>query len=145
MSDEDCGQAERHSDRRRAQTCPPPRYPLPGLIEVDVVRETEQVLALRPPIQGFGTDHVIVVPKRHVRSLLELKPGLGAHLLQIVQEVSRDVIDEHGGCQVLTTLGDEQHNRHLHVHVAVGEGLAPYVTRQVEDRYFHAGSPRPAR
>ena len=103
---------------------------IPGLIEVDVVRETEQVLAFRPPLRGFGTDHVIVVPKRHVRSLLELEPGLGAHLLQVVQEVAGDVVDEHGGCQVLTTLGDEQHNRHLHVHVAAGEGVARFVSRR---------------
>ncbi|WP_030518565.1 HIT family protein [Nocardia sp. NRRL WC-3656] len=103
---------------------------IPGLIKVAVVRETEQVLAFRPPIQGFGTDHVIVVPKRHVRSLLELEPGLGADLLQVVQEVAQGVVDAHGGCQVLTTLGDEQHNRHLHVHVAAGEGLARFISRR---------------
>ena len=41
--------------------------------------------------------------------------------------------DEHGGCQVLTTLGDEQHNKHkhkhLHWHVAVGDGVARFVPR----------------
>ncbi|MGV9543129.1 HIT family protein [Nocardia beijingensis] len=99
------------------------------MIDVDVVVETDRVLAFRPPIRGFGTEHVIVVPKVHVRSLLELDPGLGAHLLQVVQEVARGVVDEHGGCQVLTTLGDEQHNRHLHLHVAAGEGVARFVSR----------------
>ncbi|WP_067663518.1 HIT family protein [Nocardia miyunensis] len=103
---------------------------VPKLIDVDVVRETEQVLAFRPPVRGFGTDHVIVVPKRHVRSLLELEPGLSADLLQVVQEVTRGFVDAHGGCQVLTTLGDEQHNRHLHLHVAAGEGVARFVSRR---------------
>ncbi|WP_216894202.1 HIT family protein [Nocardia alni] len=84
---------------------------IPRVIEIDVVAETERVLAFRPPIPGFGTDHVIVVPKRHVRSLLELDSKLGTHLLAVVQDVAQRV--EHGGCQVLTTLGDEQHNRHL--------------------------------
>lgn len=32
------------------------------------------------------------------------------------------------GCQVLTTLGDERHNRHLRLHVAGGEGVAVRVS-----------------
>ncbi len=99
-----------------------------GKVAVDVVVETDRVLAFRPPIPGFGTDHVIVVPKNHVRSLLEIEPELGAHLLAVVQDVSRQVVGLHGGCQVLTTLGDEQHNRHLHVHIAVGGGVARFVS-----------------
>lgn len=95
-----------------------------------MVQETEQVLGFRPPIRAFGTDHVLVVPKRHVRSLLELEPELVAHLPQVVQEVLRDVVEEHDGCQILTTLGDEQHNRHLHMHVAAGEGVVRFVSHQ---------------
>ncbi|MGW6421428.1 HIT family protein [Nocardia sp. NPDC055053] len=102
---------------------------IPRAIDVEVVAETDHVLAFRPPIPGFGTDHVIVVPKRHVRSLLELEPALGAHLLAVVQDVAQRVVDQHGGCQVLTTLGDEQHNRHLHLHVATGDGVARFVSR----------------
>ncbi|MEU1550668.1 HIT family protein [Nocardia sp. NPDC005745] len=104
---------------------------IPRLIDVEVLAETAHVLAFRPPIPGFGTDHVIVVPKQHVRSLLELDPVLGAHLLEVVQDVARRIVDEHGGCQVLTTLGNEQHNRHLHVHIAVGAGVARFVPRDV--------------
>ncbi|BDU00329.1 HIT family protein [Nocardia sputorum] len=100
---------------------------IPRLVEVDVVIETDQVLAFRPPNPGFGAEHVIVVPKKHVRSLLELDPVLGARLLEVVQAVAQRVVHEQGGCQVLTTLGDEQHNRHLHMHVAAGAGVARFV------------------
>lgn len=102
-------------------------YVLPGLVAVDVVRETPEVLAFRPPVPGFGTEHIIVVPRRHVRSLLELDPSTGAKLLQVVQETSAEVIRRHGGCQAITSIGDEQHNRHLHVHLAVGEGVARFI------------------
>lgn len=102
---------------------------IPGLIDVDVVAETEHVLAFRPPVPGFGKEHVIVVPKRHVRSLLELDAETAARLLAVAQGVARDVVERHGGCQVLTTLGDEQHNRHLHLHVAAGDGVARFVAR----------------
>lgn len=102
---------------------------IPRLIDIDVLVETDHVLAFRPPIPGFGTEHIIAVPKEHVRSLIELEPGLGARLLTVVQEVASGVVAEHGGCQVLTTLGDEQHNHHLHVHIAAGKGVARFVRR----------------
>ncbi|MER5466654.1 HIT domain-containing protein [Streptomyces sp. NPDC002668] len=88
----------------------------------------ETVLAFRPPQPGFGLAHVIVVPKEHIRSLLELDSTVGAELLEVVQRAARLVVDEHGGCQVLTTLGSEQHNRHLHIHIAAGAGVARFVT-----------------
>jgi histidine triad (HIT) family protein len=31
--------------------------------------------------------------------------------------------------QVLTNLSDEQHNRHLHLHVSAGDGVARFVAR----------------
>lgn len=102
---------------------------IPRTIDIDVVRETDEVLAFRPPVPGFGTDHVIVVPKRHVPSLLELDTATGAELLGVVQSVARQVVDQHGGCQVVTTLGNEQHNRHLHFHIAAGDGVARFVPR----------------
>ncbi|MCX5312086.1 HIT family protein [Streptomyces sp. NBC_00154] len=102
---------------------------IPRTIDIDVVIETEEVLAFRPPIPGFGTDHVIVVPKQHVRSLLELDVAVGAQLLEVVQSAARQVVEQHGGCQVLTTLGNEQHNRHLHLHIAAGDGVARFVPR----------------
>ncbi|WP_217570629.1 hypothetical protein [Streptomyces sp. GbtcB7] len=67
---------------------------LPGRVAVDVVRETPEVLAFRPPM---------------------------------VQETSAEVIRRHGGCQAITSIGDEQGNRHLHVHLAVGEGVARFI------------------
>jgi histidine triad (HIT) family protein len=103
---------------------------IPRLIDVDVVVETEHVLAFRTPIPGLGKEHVIVVPKRHVRSLLELDADTAARLLAVVQSAAQGVVERHGGCQVLTNLGDEQHNRHLHVHIAAGDGVARFVARE---------------
>ncbi|MDX3523321.1 HIT domain-containing protein [Streptomyces scabiei] len=100
---------------------------LPGHVAVDVVRETPEVLAFRPPVPGFGTEHIIVVPRLHVRSLLELGPSTGAALLQVLKETSAEVVHRYGGCQAITSMGDEQHNRHLHIHLAVGDGIARFI------------------
>jgi histidine triad (HIT) family protein len=100
---------------------------IPGEVVVDVLVETETVLAFRPPRPGFSREHIIVVPKVHVASPLELDPALAAEMLVVLQQVGARAVDQHGGCQVLTTLGDEQHNRHLHWHVAAGDGVARFV------------------
>lgn len=97
--------------------------------DLEILYDSAEVLAFRPPQQGFGTDHVIVVPKQHVPSLLDLEPADLPAVLRALQQVAAELVDLHGGCQVLTTLGTEQHNRHLHFHIAVGEGVARFVTR----------------
>ncbi|PWK90631.1 histidine triad (HIT) family protein [Lentzea atacamensis] len=102
---------------------------VPGTVKVEVLVRTENTLAFRPPLPGFGTDHIIVIPTRHVSSLLDLDDDLTIELLSTVKNVAALAVDQHGGCQVLTTLGDEQHNKHLHWHVAVGDGVARFVPR----------------
>ncbi|WP_158850719.1 HIT family protein [Saccharothrix deserti] len=101
---------------------------IPGKVAVDVLVETATVLAFRPPRPGFSREHIIVVPKLHVSSLLELAPELAVEMLTVLQESGRQAVVRHGGCQVLTTLGSEQHNKHLHWHIAAGDGVARFVT-----------------
>ncbi|MFD0207041.1 MULTISPECIES: HIT family protein [Saccharothrix] len=100
---------------------------IPGAVKVEVLVRTDNTLAFRPPLPGFGTDHIIVIPTRHVSSLLDLDDHLATELMTTVKEVAARAVDQHGGCQVLTTLGNEQHNKHLHWHVAVGEGVARFI------------------
>jgi histidine triad (HIT) family protein len=102
---------------------------IPGKVEVEVLAQTENTLAFRPPLPGFGTDHIIVIPTRHVSSLLDLDDDLTMELLTTVKKIAAWAVEQHGGCQVLTTLGNEQHNKHLHWHVAVGDGVARFVPR----------------
>ncbi|MCR3748305.1 HIT domain-containing protein [Lentzea californiensis] len=102
---------------------------IPGNVRVEVLARTANTLTFRPPIPGFGTDHVIVIPTRHVSSLLELDDELAVELLAAVKQAAAQVVALHGGCQVLTTVGDEQHNKHLHWHVAAGAGVARFVAR----------------
>lgn len=92
-----------------------------------MLARTENTLAFRPPLPGFGTDHIIVIPVRHVSSLLDLDDSLATELLATVKKVAAWAVARYGGCQVLTTLGNEQHNKHLHWHIAIGAGVARFV------------------
>lgn len=93
-----------------------------GRTSVEKVVETAAVLAFRHTRPSFQT-HVMVVPKRHISSLLD--PGLTeAEILEIVgvlRSVASGVVSMTGACRLVTNLGDYQDSKHLHWHVVAGE------------------------
>ncbi|MFE5209275.1 HIT family protein [Streptomyces sp. NPDC056600] len=96
-----------------------------GRTPVEVVAETGTVLAFHHT-RPFWPVHVVVVPKQHVPSLVELGGAdiSAVHdVLSVVRQVARQVTAEHGACRVLTNLGDYQDSKHLHFHVSHGEPL----------------------
>lgn len=96
---------------------------LSGRTVVDVVRETATVLAFHHT-RPFWPVHIVVVPKRHVPSLVDLGdagPDLLADLMGVVRDVAREVTEAHGAARVLTNLGAYQDSKHLHFHVNSGE------------------------
>lgn len=98
---------------------------LSGRTPVDVVAETDDVLAFRHT-RPFWPVHIVVIPKRHVPSLVDLGDTgeiLLHKVLAVVRRVADDVVREHGACRVLTNLGRDQDSKHLHFHVNAGEPL----------------------
>ncbi|MEV0096832.1 HIT domain-containing protein [Streptomyces sp. NPDC050738] len=98
---------------------------LSGRTAVDVVVETDTVLAFHHT-HPFWPVHIVVVPKQHVPSLIDLGGGdmSAVHdVLSVVRHVARQVAADHGACRVLTNLGDYQDSKHLHFHVNYGEPL----------------------
>jgi len=97
---------------------------LSGHTEVRSVRETDNVVAFyhtRP----FWPVHIVVIPKRHVSSLLTLEENdapLLLELIRVIREVAEIVVAEHGACRVLTNLGNYQDSKHLHWHICYGKG-----------------------
>jgi histidine triad (HIT) family protein len=92
---------------------------------VQVVQETNNVLAYHHT-RPFWPKHIVVIPKRHVSSLLTLEESdapLLLELIAVVRSVAADVVNEHGACRVLTNLGKYQDSKHLHWHVSAGEQL----------------------
>jgi len=96
---------------------------LSGRTPVEVVRETETVLAYHHT-RPFWPVHVVVIPKQHVPSLVDLGDAdeeLLGELLAVVRDVAREVAEQHGAARVLTNLGAYQDSKHLHFHVNHGE------------------------
>ncbi|MFE7135818.1 HIT family protein [Streptomyces sp. NPDC057638] len=92
---------------------------IPGLVEIDRVRETERVLAFHHTKPSHPV-HIVVVPKEHTPSLADLGQGgpqLLAEVMKVVAEVAAMVEAEHGAASVTTNLGLYQESKHLHWHV----------------------------
>lgn len=98
---------------------------LSGRTPVKKVIETDAVLAFHHT-RPFYPVHVVVIPKRHVGSLLTLEEDDEELLLQligIIRQVAAEVVKEHGACRVLTNLGEYQESKHLHWHVVFGDAM----------------------
>lgn len=95
---------------------------LSGRTPVDVVAESEAVLAFRHT-RPIWTEHIVVIPKRHIASLLDIGDADDLLLLEVmatVREVARGVVERHGACRIITNLGRYQESKHLHWHVGSG-------------------------
>lgn len=98
---------------------------LSGKIPVQTVLETDNVLAYRHT-RPFWETHIVVIPKRHISSLLNLEKAdepLFLELIDVVKKVAADVTEEKGAARVLTNVGDYQESKHLHFHVNSGRQI----------------------
>jgi histidine triad (HIT) family protein len=98
---------------------------LSGRTPVKKVFETAEVLAFHHT-RPFYPAHVVVIPKRHIGSLLTLGEEdnyLLLELIRIIRQVAAQIVEEHGACRVITNLGEYQESKHLHWHVASGRAL----------------------
>ena len=94
---------------------------LSGREPVDVVHEDTEVVAYHHTRPFFSDAHIVVVPKRHVDSLLDpAADKVLPRLLEVVRHVAATVLEAHGAVRVLTNLGRYQDSRHLHFHVYSG-------------------------
>lgn len=98
---------------------------LNGKTAVKKVLETENVLAYfhtRP----FWETHIVVIPKKHISSLLTLEESdtqLFLELFEVIKKVADGVVTEKGAARVLTNLGQYQDSKHLHFHINSGDQI----------------------
>ncbi len=98
---------------------------LSGATAVEVAIQTDDVIAFHHT-RPYWPVHIVVTPKTHVSSLLDLGSGGEAVLTSVfavVRQVAAAVVAEHGARRVGTNLGAYQDSKHLHFHVAWGEPL----------------------
>jgi histidine triad (HIT) family protein len=98
---------------------------LSGKTVVETVIETPHVLAFYHTRPAYPV-HIIVIPRQHIASLIELESQdapLLLEMLDIIKRIALEIVEEHGACRVITNLGDHQESKHLHWHIISGERL----------------------
>ncbi|WP_430509875.1 HIT domain-containing protein [Gottfriedia solisilvae] len=98
---------------------------LSGKTKVNIVHETERVLAYHHT-KPFYPIHIVVIPKKHISSLLTIEvedQDLLLEMLSVIKIVADKVNSDAGACRVSTNLGNYQDSKHLHWHVASGNPL----------------------
>ena len=94
-----------------------------GKTQVEKVIDTDNVLAYHHT-NPYWSVHIVVVPKKHIESLLTIDDNdLLLELIDVIKKVAEKVNQEHGSCRVLTNLGEYQDSKHLHFHVCSGEPI----------------------
>lgn len=100
---------------------------LSGKTEVKIILETENVLAFQHT-RPFWETHIVVIPKRHISSLLTLEKSdesIFLELFEVVKKIAAQVVEEKGAARVLTNLGKYQESKHLHFHINSGKQIRP--------------------
>ncbi len=96
-------------------------------IDSKVVHETDNVLAFRDINPGAPT-HVLVIPKEHIASAMDLGPGRGdllGELFEVMSDIAR-AEGLQGGHRIVTNVGPDagQSVHHVHFHVLGGRSLS---------------------
>jgi len=101
---------------------------LKGLLPVPVCFENEHVFAFHHT-NPIWEQHVVLLPKRHIESLITLEEvdnDLLLELMRTARMIARDFMERFGAARVYTNLGEYQSSKHLHWHIGSGEQLRPY-------------------
>lgn len=95
-----------------------------GEIPSDKVYEDEKVFAFRD-INPQAAKHVLVVPKKHMKNILECDGETAAALVNGVRETTKIEGLQEDGFRIVSNCGKHgcQSVDHLHVHVLGGEQL----------------------
>lgn len=96
-----------------------------GSIPSTKVYEDEEILAFRD-INPIAPVHILVIPKKHIKSLVELEDdALLAHIFKVIKKVAKEQGVEESGYRVVTNIGEDggQAVKHLHFHILGGTKL----------------------
>ena len=101
---------------------------LTGLRAVPICYENERVFAFHHT-NPLWENHVVLLPKKHIESLLTLEEtdnDLLLELMRTAKMIAGDFMARFGAARVYTNLGDYQSSKHLHWHIGSGRQLRPY-------------------
>lgn len=103
-----------------------------GEIPSDKVYEDEEILAFKD-IQPAAPIHILVIPKKHIKSLIELNEQEDKDLVSKIYFTINNIAKQQGidekGFRVIVNCGEDggQEVGHLHFHLLAGKKLGEKI------------------
>ena len=102
-----------------------------GKIPSEKVYEDENVLAFKD-INPAAPIHVLVIPKKHIKSLADMKDGeeeIISKIYKIINEIAEKQGFKEKGYRVIVNCGKDggQEVEHLHFHLLAGKQLGEKI------------------
>mgnify|MGYP000165643868 FL=1 len=96
-----------------------------------IVYEDEEVLAFRD-INPVAPVHVLVIPKKHISSLVDLEPedeAIVGKIYTIINKIAKQENIFESGFRVIVNCGEDggQEVKHLHFHLIGGKKLGTKI------------------
>ncbi len=97
---------------------------IPGKIKVDIIFETELVMAFHHT-HPYWEHHVVIIPKKHIASLSSYinNEALNKDFFNAITSITKLFEDQYGGCRISSNVGNYQTSKHLHWYVYSGKRL----------------------
>ncbi len=96
-----------------------------GEIPSTKVYEDEDIIAFND-INPIAPIHILVVPKKHILSIMELEDEkLLSHILKVIKQIAKEKGLDEKGFRIVTNIGKDggQAVKHLHFHILGGMQL----------------------
>ena len=102
-----------------------------GEIPSNKVYENEEILAFKD-INPAAPIHILVIPKKHITSLIEIKEEdekLIAKIYSVINKIAKDMQIDQKGFRVIVNCGEDggQEVGHLHFHLLAGKKLGEKI------------------
>ncbi len=102
-----------------------------GEIPSEKVYEDEQIVAFKD-IDPAAPIHVLVIPKKHIATLLDIKEedtALMGDMMQAVKKVAKILGIEENGFRLIVNCGKDsgQEVMHIHFHILAGMKMGPKI------------------
>jgi histidine triad (HIT) family protein len=97
---------------------------IPGKVKVDIIFETDEVMAFHHT-NPYWEKHVVIIPKKHIDSLTTYPNStkLNFDFFEAIKFVTKMFEDTEGGCRISSNIGNYQTSKHLHWYVHHGKRL----------------------
>ena len=102
-----------------------------GDIPSNKVYEDEEILAFKD-INPAAPIHILVIPKKHIASLVDMKEGdeiLISKIYTVINKIAQDIGIDKKGFRVIVNCGEDggKEVAHLHFHLLAGKKLGEKI------------------